>query len=128
MSIESKPKHRIPVERGASMTARYRTQRKKLLKGELDGKDDVLPLCETFDKEAVKRLLDQPGCTGLRVYYSMDEEDRIHALLVGVDASNCDIVTVSSLTAPEGETEGEVLDEALRCPTNCPPESPLNTK
>ena len=128
MSIElkPKPKHRIPVGKGAQMTARYRAQRKKLLRGDFKDKDDVLPICETFDKEAVERLLCQPGCTGLRVYYSMDEEDRLHAVLVGVDAENRDILAVSS-SLTTMEEEGEVLDEAQRCPTNCPPDSDLNT-
>lgn len=123
MSIELKPKHRIPVSRGAQMTARYRKEKKRILKGEF-ADSDILPISETFEKAAIERLLAQPGCTALRVYYSMDEELKVHALLVGVDAENRDILPASTETATLTE-EGEVLDEAKRCPNDCPPSSPL---
>lgn len=81
---------------------------------------DILPKCETFSKAQVLEILERPGCEGFRVYYGMDEQLRVHAILVGVDAEDADLIPGS------GEAGNYIIEEGRRCPDQCPPPSPLN--
>ena len=132
--------HRIPLERAVQMTTLYRQQKDNILKEEYAGKNK-LPISETFKKEAVERLLAQPDCSAVRIYYSMDENLDLHAILVGVNSNDQDILPSTSASVSQasdttsednldeevGEDEqGEILEESYRCPPNCGEPSPLN--
>lgn len=79
--------------------------------------EDTLPICETFDKDDVEKLLAQPNCNGLRAYLGLDENDKVILVLVGVNENDEDIyLGVDTL-----------LNRAIRCPSMCPPSSPLNS-
>jgi hypothetical protein len=58
----------------------------------------------------------------------MDDRDLVHAIVVGVDAEDRDILPrdmdTSRVTATEDE--GQIAEDSFRCPDTCPPESPLN--
>lgn len=109
--------HRISLGTAIDLTRRYR-----------DNRPEHLPICETFESEAILSLLSETGCSYLRIYYGMDENKDVHAILVGADEQNADL-----LPAAEGETnqevvEGnEILEDGYRCPRNCPPTSKLNS-
>lgn len=109
------------------MTSRYRTQRESILVPELRGLG-ILPVCETIDRALVDSLLSQTGCSKLRIYYGMYEDQTVHAVLVGVDATDADILPPSGLSATNTTTEeGDIINQGYRCPPICPPESELNT-
>jgi hypothetical protein len=110
--------HEISLAEAAAMTARYREGKSGILNTGLE--EDILPNSETFDKSEIQRLLDQDGCKSLRIYYGMDADLKIHAILVGVNAQDEDMIEGSS-------TPGEVLEMAQRCPEVCPPGSVLNS-
>lgn len=101
--------HRISLETAVAMTSRLRSQDQKRL-----------PISETFDRTAFDRLLAQPGCAALRIYYGMDEAMQTRAIIVGVDEKNEDI-----LPTPENPA-GEIVDISKLCPPFCAPASPLN--
>jgi hypothetical protein len=114
----------ITVERAIEMTSLYRKQMDTILADDFKGQD-VLVKSETFSREQVEKLFANPACKHLRVYYGMDQQRRVHALLVAVDANNEDIIT-TSLT--EGNVlSQDIIEEGDRCPPNCPPSSPLNS-
>lgn len=110
------------------MTGRYRAQKESILVPELRGLG-ILPLCETIDRAQVDSLLAQPGCTKMRIYYGMYADQTVHAVLVGVDASDADILpSASSLSATDTDLEdGDIVNQGYRCPPICPPSSDLNT-
>ncbi|AHF18113.1 hypothetical protein [Niabella soli] len=114
-------KHEIPLTEAAAMTYRYRQNMETILAPDFQNKD-LLPLSETFDRAAIDALLAQPGCAALRIYYGMDTELKLHAVLVGSDASNKDILPAAAGTLDDGE----VVDAGIRCPPQCPDPSPLN--
>ncbi len=111
----------ISLDQAKKMTALYRANRDQILIEEERGKD-ILPVCESMDREKIESILAQPGCKGLRIYYGMDPELRVHAIIVGTDSYGRDI-----LPSQEAEAQqSNILDELERCPVNCPPPSPLN--
>ncbi|SDC79283.1 hypothetical protein [Niabella drilacis] len=115
--------HNISLTNAAAMTRRYRQNSEAILAAGFQN-HNILPLCETFDRAAIDALLAQPGCTGLRIYYGMDTELKVHAILVGSDASNTDILPPNSIV--KTEEDGYIMEQSIRCPPTCPPESPLN--
>lgn len=116
--------HFISLEKAIELTQRYRAQKESLLVPAHQNQN-VLPLSETFNRAAIDQLLAQPGCTGLRIYYGLDDALLLHAVLVGVDAENNDLLTPVALTAGEGDGP-VIIDNSIRCPPICPSGSPLN--
>lgn len=113
--------HSISLQEAIDMTSLYRSKRETILGSEYQGKN-VLTLSETFDKPDIEEVLQRTGCVGLRIYYGMDENTKIHAIIVGVNASNEDILPSST---SESTDEVYLLERGIRCPDLCPPPSPL---
>lgn len=122
--LPTQESHSISLEKAVEMTTLYRENRNGILKEEYKF-NDLLALNETFNKEAIIALLQQENCVAFRIYYGMSEDLKVHAILVGVNDKGEDILPT---TSTEGGTEedGVILEEAHRCPTICPPASPLN--
>jgi hypothetical protein len=116
--------HFIPLEEAVNMTTRFRQHHDELLKEEYKGRN-ILCKSETFDKEAIAALLVNTDCTRIRIYYGMDEEMKVHAILVGVNASDEDILDPLPSILPSGEAV--IVETGVRCPDYCPPDSPLNS-
>ena len=111
--------HEISLADAATMTSRYRDNSNNIL-AETYQDQAILPQCETFGKDSVLALMGQDGVAGLRVYYGMDSNLKVHAILVGVDEQGADIIPTTN------NDEGVILEDAQRCPPACPPASPLN--
>ena len=122
------------------MTTTFRENKDRILLDEFQGKD-LLANAETFDRTAFDKLLAQPGCQKLRIYYGMDAELKVHAIIVGVDAENRDILHSTTVLATDdntilstesgelitlGEGEGVIVEVGTRCPPDCPEPSELN--
>lgn len=67
-----------------------------------------------FHADQVLRLLQQPGCKGLRIYRARNPKDEASVILVGVDESGNDM------------TQGVMLQEWLPCPPFCGASNALN--
>jgi len=112
--MESTNNHEISLQAAIDMTTLYRNNR-----------PENFPICETFEKEAIEKLLVTEGCAFLRIYYGMKENLQADAILVAANASGEDILppgNTNSLTAGDEI----ILDDGYRCPEACPPPSPLN--
>jgi hypothetical protein len=114
--------HFISLAAAKDMTERYRMHRESILKTEFQNQN-LLPICESFDKSPFEALLSKSNCAGLRIYYGMDENLKIHAIIVAFDEQNEDILP-SSLNETEDE---DIIDNGNRCPELCPPSSELNS-
>jgi hypothetical protein len=117
--------HFISLATAADMTRTFRANREAILEPSYQGLN-LLPICETFDRDAFDQLLLQEGCDGVRIYYGMDDGMQVHAVIVGVDAAGADMVSGGagvSLVA-EGDV---IIENGGRCPDICPGGSPLNT-
>jgi len=84
------------------------------------------PLNETFESDAINKLLGTPGCEFLRIYYGMKENLEVDAILVAANAEGEDI-----LPGEDSETTATdvpiILEDGIRCPQACPESSPLNS-
>lgn len=105
--------HEILLQTAVDMTTLYRAN-----------KPVNFPICETFELEAINRLLSSPGCASLRIYYGMKADKQVDAILVAVNEAGEDILPNPALSAT---TDAVILEDSLRCPDDCPPKSPLNT-
>ena len=110
----------IDLAEAAAMTKEFRSEKENILDTNFKNLD-ILPVCETFDAAQVVSMLKNPECTGLRIYYGMDEHNKIHAILVGVNSEDEDILP------PSDEPENYILERSRRCPMYCPPPSGLNS-
>lgn len=115
--------HFISLATAAEMTARFRNNRENILNAAFQNQN-VLPIAETYDKAAFQTLLNKPGATAIRIYYGMDENLKLHAIIVAVNDNNEDILPAASLTIAEEE---DIIDSGVRCPELCPASSPLNS-
>jgi len=119
--------HVIPLDQANLMTAIYRENRELILAQQYQGQD-ILPLSETFNRQAFDRLLSTAGCAGIRIYYGMDSDQRLHAVIVAVNESNEDLLPVSADQSTLSETDDPVIiEEGQRCPPICPEKSSLNS-
>jgi hypothetical protein len=115
--------HFISLTEAETMTQRFRGNREAVLSGPYQNQN-ILPVCETFDKQAFAILLQKAECAGIRIYYGMDELYKVHAIIVACDVNGNDILPSGGLTAAEDE---DIVERGNRCPDLCPPSSPLNS-
>lgn len=114
--------HFISLQEAIEMTSLYRTEKENILKPPFQ-QQNILPLSEAFDRAPFDTVLSKTGCAGLRIYYGMGEDLKIHAIIVGTDGEGKDMIPESlSLTEEE-----DIIEKGNRCPDLCPDESPLNT-
>jgi hypothetical protein len=106
--------HEISLQDAIDMTTRYRANRPA-----------NFPICETFEIDAVNKLLATEGCASLRIYYGMKENDNVDAILVAANANGEDILPLPASMAVIGNSP-LILEDGFRCPEACPPPSPLN--
>ena len=86
----------------------------------------LIPHCESFDRVAFDKLLQNENCKGVRIYYGMREgEHQIHAIIVGFDSAGRDLLPVENI-ATDG-TDPIIIDQGTTCPNTCPDTSPLTT-
>ncbi len=106
--------HEISLQTAIDMTTLYRANR-----------PSNFPICETFEKDAITRLMATTGCAYLRIYYGMKPDMNVDAILVAANENGEDILpasgTVTALT-----DDPPILEDGYRCPEACPPPSPLN--
>ena len=61
-----------------------------------------------FKRAALERLLNQPGCVGMRIYYGIHADGRPALVLVGVDEHGEELI------------RGALLEDHYPCPPFCP--------
>jgi len=119
-SIPSANAHFISLQQAVDMTSAYRAEKETILATAFQN-SDILPLSETFNRAAFDALLSIENCAAIRIYYGMDENNKVHAVIVAVNDSNEDIIPESFI-----ENDESIVEEGQRCPDLCPPSSALN--
>lgn len=117
------PNNLITLDAAIKMTTLYRQEMNNILAEPFKGQN-ILAVCETFNRAAFDTLLAETNCTSIRVYYGMGDDLKVHAIIVGVNSDNQDILPSTGLTAMS-DTDPVIIEEAFRCPDYCPTNSPL---
>ncbi len=102
--LDPKHDHRVTLPQAAEQARRFRH-------GGPTRKGDA----GAFNATAVRALLDQPGCVGMRYYRATTAAGEDSLVLVGVDADGNDMV------------DGVLLDFVQPCPPWCSDGNALNT-
>ncbi|MDF1504055.1 hypothetical protein [Roseisolibacter sp. H3M3-2] len=97
--------HKISKDEAKAKTKKYKEKKPK--------KEDRFPTV-AYHAEAYRRILDQPGCVGIRTYPGEDEDGTLTTILVGVDADGNDMV------------EGALMQNPFFCPPECSDGNELN--
>lgn len=122
-SIPSANANFISLSQAIDMTSQFRSDKETILATAYKNQG-ILPNSETFNRYAFDTILAIEGCEAVRIYYGMDENLKVHAVIVAVNEDNEDIL-------PDAEenliTENYIIEEGQRCPDLCPPESSLNS-
>lgn len=126
-------KHFISLDKAKKMTALYRKEKDNVV-GREHMEKKILSLSETFDVAAFRLVVNKPECAGVRIYFGMDDDLKVHSIIVGVNANNEDILIGSDVTANVLSTTNDttddgdtgIIEDGALCPPICPPPSPLN--
>ncbi len=106
--------HFISLEEATKLTRSFREKGEQLLDPAQQGKN-VLAISESFNRAAIEAILNQDGCSGIRLYSGLKEDGRLHQVLVGINEKDEDMC------------EGILVEDSRRCPPDCAPPSPLNS-
>lgn len=121
LSLLPDDNHFISLEKAKEMTALYNSEKNAVLKPEFQGQN-ILSVCETFDRSAFDTLLAETGCAGIRVYFGMTPALKVRAIIVGVDQDNKDILPPAGSAGGGSASSGDgvIVEEGRPCPDFCP--------
>ncbi len=114
----------ISLAQAIAMTTTYRKNKEAILDPKYQGQD-ILPICETFDRSAFDALLAEGDCTYIRVYLGMGDDLKIRIIAVGANSKEEDILPPAELVKMD-DGGAVIVDDGNRCPFYCPPASVLN--
>ncbi|HWJ26797.1 MAG TPA: hypothetical protein VNS32_09655 [Flavisolibacter sp.] len=113
--------HMITLEKARKMIAHFHEKKEHLLHENFKGVQ-VLNHCETFDRAAFDRLLAVPGCIGVRIHYGLDEDHKMHAIIVGVDENDNDMLPNLAEDGVMQADSGDgpvIVEDGKTCPPYC---------
>jgi|GEM_PF-1906401 len=82
-----------------------------------------------FGSAIIKQILAEPGCVGIRMYYTIDNKGQKQIVLVGADADGNNLLPSPSSSSTlasfslfsDSDIQNIVADVSWPCPTYCPP-------
>ena len=117
--------HSISLADAKKMTKKFGVEKDKIVKDEHKGKH-LIPECESFDRAPFDQLLQREDCKGIRIYYGMkDNDQRVHAIIVGIDGDGKDILPTEGVIM-DG-INSIIIENGAPCPSECPPPGGLNS-
>ena len=89
--------HDISLELASKWTKNFRTE----------NPDPNAIKAHFFGKDCITKILEQEECVGIRMYYSIDDTEKKHLILVGVKEDGGDLYN------------GLIADRSFTCPPYC---------
>jgi hypothetical protein len=102
MSFTGNEGEQISLEKGAELTARYRSNHPDSTKGMFVG------------REHIEAIFAQGGCKGLRMYLGQNTDGGMELVIVGADSNGDDMLNI-------------IVDKTVKCPTVCGGTNVLNS-
>lgn len=103
MAFTGDENHDIPLDTAVEWTANYRAT---IQAGAVKA--------HYFGGSAIRAILDQDNCVGIRIYYALDDQGAKQLIIVGVDDTESDLYN------------GLIAERSLKCPIYCDSSSPLS--
>jgi hypothetical protein len=75
-------------------------------------------LAHYFGSDIIKRILEENDCSGIRIYYAIDDNGKKQLLLVGADSKGENLLP--SAGGESANTENEIGEFSWPCPDYCP--------
>jgi hypothetical protein len=115
--------HFISLVKAKEMTALFRAQKENILDPAYRGQD-ILSICETFNRDIFDAILAETGCVAMRIYFGMDPDLKVKVIIVGVNDQNQDILPSKTNPAlkdggDDGD-DGNIGEQGQPCPLFCP--------
>jgi hypothetical protein len=117
--IPSANSHYISLDRFLDMKTRFAGNVDAILADPYQGKN-ILATAELFNVDSVIALANVAGCAAIRIYYGMDADLKVHAMLVAADEDSQDILPSAAGVIFEKGGDPPLLEEGQRCPPFCP--------
>lgn len=99
----------ISLEKATKWTKRYRKSK--------DYEEDPVK-AHFFGCDIIEKILAEPGCKGIRIYYGLNEKKEKQLLLVGCNDKGNNILKAEIAGKDGGDAI--IADESVRCPNMCP--------
>lgn len=83
---------------------------------------------ETFPAEVIAKIISQPGCCRFRIYNGIDDDNRLHLVMVGVTEKGADVLYCNGGTQGNGADKDScdgtanldlIAEMGLPCPEAC---------
>lgn len=104
MALPEPRDHRIPLDKAAELTRRYR-----------DSIVPGTPIAGMYHRAVIDELLAQKECVGVRFYFGREPDSSLTFVVVGVDKDGNDLVN------------GVIAEDHFPCPPVCGAANPLNS-
>jgi hypothetical protein len=76
-------------------------------------------LAHYFGGDIIRRVLNETGCVGIRIYYAIDDKGKKQVLIVGTDANGDNLLPAQGAAA-KADDDPIIVDYSYPCPTICP--------
>ncbi len=106
MVLTGSEDNEITFEEGAVMTSEYRST---VPAGSI--------IANCYSRDSIQKLLDQPGCKGIRAYFALNADKLPCLVIVGVNESGNDQIGPNF----------DCMDNSFGCPDNCSEPNILNS-
>lgn len=124
--------HVIPIDEARKLRQGFLAGRKELqsiLPGNYLDSAFNIPEAEMFNRHAIAALLNAKGAEGIRIYMGKDEKGQVRMVLLPVDSSGTDILTmlvsrdkatnIPGIAPAQAATYQQAMESGQRCPPLC---------
>jgi hypothetical protein len=82
-------------------------------------KDPNDTVAHFFGFEIIEKILAEPGCIGIRIYYGINDKGEKQLMLIGADKAGDNLLPEEGMSLlGDGNT---IADMSYPCPSYCPP-------
>lgn len=114
--------HDVTINYANTLITNFESNVENIINGDYS-ESNPLYNSQSFNKDALQRVLDLEGCIGIRFYNGFDTNNKIVLVATGIDSEGNDL----NLEPDSTSTDYLILQHAQPCPTICPAASKINT-
>jgi hypothetical protein len=113
--------HSITIANANALITNFTAKKKDIEDGDYEDSEPLFN-AESFNKEALLRVLNQEGCIGIRFYNGFNTENKIVLVATGIDSDGNDL----NLGVGTNPAYSVLLQSGQPCPNWCMDDSLIN--